>query len=390
MNEEPSSAGQAAAPVPRSDSATLPISLLIALVATIVSLLCSFLPWARFAVFTINGTDADGMITAIASGFSLALLFALIRIENRRFTTALGAALACAVSLGTYGYDLARLSHELGGKAMRNNIFGNSISVGFGLVVGAIAAGVAFTASVNVASHVHRTGDPRHPPAAWTHRHATLSGLIGATVAIAAAERVWALSIVLAIGTSATWFMVRRSVTLSALFTTLALLAATFGVAGGAYGATRSSESSTTSCSSVFTDGASVDAVRDQTTCTSDGKTTFVFTMDDACYDGTTLYYNKFGWGYSGKTWNTQGTAPKRTCTSNAKEKCSSLFADGTTTDSSWEFLSQDCFGADGTPTSVSSKIDFCQDFSTLVSNDYGWGKEGEAWHANQPKPATC
>ena len=84
------------------------------------------------------------------------------------------------------------------------------------------------------------------------------------------------------------------------------------------------------------------------------------------------------------------GDAPRRICQSTAKEKCTTLFADGATTSSSWEFRSQDCFDASGQPTSVSSNIDFCQDFSTLVSNDFGWGKEGEPWHANQPKPATC
>ncbi|MSX16728.1 MAG: hypothetical protein F2805_10460, partial [Actinobacteria bacterium] len=47
----------------------------VAKVSLLVALIGSFLPWARVFFVTINGTDGDGIITAILSSIALFLIY---------------------------------------------------------------------------------------------------------------------------------------------------------------------------------------------------------------------------------------------------------------------------------------------------------------------------
>lgn len=378
-------------PAPTGQTAQrIPLTPLAVMVASGVALVCSFLPWAKVFLFTVSGTDGDGMLTAVGSGVALGCVLALFRIETRRPVVALVAAIGAALSAGTYAFDLVRIARLFNDDATSNSIFGGGVSVGFGLVVGAAASGAALVAAIVLAAQIRRVPDVRAEHADWNARRLTIAMLAGATLTLCAAERVWVLSIVLAVGTAVCWVLFTRPVLFKGVVGPLAAVAVVAGVAGGVFGAVRSADAGPTSCDDVFVDGGDVDAIAATDACEGADGMQFVFTIDHECYDGTTLYVNDNGWGYGGKTWNVDGDAPVDECTTSATQQCSEMFADGVETDSSWEWTEPECFGADGKPVSVPVEWEFCEDFSTMLSNEFGWGKEGEPWHAGESKPSSC
>ena len=46
----------------------------VAIFSALIALVGSFLPWARVFIVTINGTDGDGIVTAILSSIALFLI----------------------------------------------------------------------------------------------------------------------------------------------------------------------------------------------------------------------------------------------------------------------------------------------------------------------------
>ena len=142
----------------------------------------------------------------------------------------------------------------------------------------------------------------------------------------------------------------------------------------------------------VFADGADTDKVADVSSCSKDGSLHFVFSDRTECTDGTRLFSNEFGWGFSGKKWNvsTSGVIPIGTCTGLKADKCSDAFAPGVITDKEWTSGTPQCIGDDGRPTSVFLMALPCfKSSKEYISNEFGWGYVGEPWQKGDP-PSDC
>jgi hypothetical protein len=113
----------------------------VAKVSLLVALVGSFLPWAKVFFVTVNGTDGDGIITAILSSIALFLIYGSKRALAREKTgqvqlgfAVLGATLTAAV----YIYDfvnLTSLSDETS-----NEFFEITVQPQIGIIVGSIGA----------------------------------------------------------------------------------------------------------------------------------------------------------------------------------------------------------------------------------------------------------
>jgi hypothetical protein len=62
---------------------------------------------------------------------------------------------------------------------------------------------------------------------------------------------------------------------------------------------------------------------------------------------------------------------------------CAELFAEGARTDASSEAVREGVYCTNnGTEQLVRSTVSECTDGRTVVSNEWGWGFDGEGWHA--------
>jgi hypothetical protein len=120
----------------------------VAIISALVALVGSFLPWARVFIVTINGTDGDGIITAILSSIALFLIYGSKRALAREKTgqVQLGFAVLCAaLTAAVYIYDfvnLTSLSDETS-----NEFFEITVQPQIGIIVGSIGAVVGTIAS---------------------------------------------------------------------------------------------------------------------------------------------------------------------------------------------------------------------------------------------------
>ena len=124
----------------------------VAKVALLVALIGSFLPWARVFFFTINGTDGDGIITAIASGLALILIFVASNrtASNRSASGALViAALSAVVAAGVYVYDFINVTSLSDDTS--NDFIEISVEPQMGLIIGSVGAVVGALATIGVA-----------------------------------------------------------------------------------------------------------------------------------------------------------------------------------------------------------------------------------------------
>lgn len=68
--------------------------------------------------------------------------------------------------------------------------------------------------------------------------------------------------------------------------------------------------------------------------------------------------------------------------------QCTDVFEEGATTDPAWEDDGVTCEEPDGSTTYVITWESFCfDDDDPPLVNDYGWGHEGEPWHADEEPP---
>lgn len=113
----------------------------VAIISILVALIGSFLPWAKVFFVTINGTDGDGIITAIASAIALFLFYSSRRAIARQKTgqVQLGFAILCiAITAAIYIYDFANLT-SLSDESS-NEFFEISVQPQIGIIVGSIGA----------------------------------------------------------------------------------------------------------------------------------------------------------------------------------------------------------------------------------------------------------
>ena len=113
----------------------------VAIVSTLIALVGSFLPWARVFFITVNGTDGDGLITAIFSSIALFLIYASKRAMSRQKTgqVQLGFAIACvALTAIVYIYDFANLTSLSDEES--NEIIQVTVEPQIGIIIGTIGA----------------------------------------------------------------------------------------------------------------------------------------------------------------------------------------------------------------------------------------------------------
>lgn len=113
----------------------------VAKVSLLVALIGSFLPWARVFFVTINGTDGDGIITAILSSVALFLIYGSKRALTRGKTgqVQLGFAVLCAtLTAAVYIYDFVNLT-SLSDEGS-NEFFEITVQPQIGIIVGTFGA----------------------------------------------------------------------------------------------------------------------------------------------------------------------------------------------------------------------------------------------------------
>ncbi|CAB4889935.1 unannotated protein [freshwater metagenome] len=371
----------------------IPFTVLVAFVGLGSAFLGSFLPWAQVLFITINGTDGDGNITAVASAAALALLVGALRSGKRQVLLTSLASVAALAAAGTYIYDLSRISgfaSDLGSSA---NIFNVSVTPQLGLLLGTVGAVVAVVSCLALVVAARRGGLIREPMPDWRSRD--LAILVAATLAMtmAAVPRWWVVTAIAAVASGVLWMRwaaPRRLASAVGLMAFAGTLLAAGGAVGGALYQSAQHDSAGRECSEVFADGASVDDVSAVDTCVEDKKPSFVFNDSTTCKDGTVLYVNEHGWGYAGGKWSTADNAPRGRCNSNATESCANIFKNGATTETAWADDTVECFDATGDVAYEYGYSMGCFDSNkTQIINDLGWGYVGEQWHAGEQSP-TC
>jgi hypothetical protein len=125
---------------------------LIAKVALAVALIGSFMPWARVLFITVNGTDGDGVITALTSGAALILVFAGERravADRNPFALFAWGAVSASLTALIYTYDFANLNSL--SNETSDEIFEVSVQPQFGLIVGMLGAIVSAVVTIQLA-----------------------------------------------------------------------------------------------------------------------------------------------------------------------------------------------------------------------------------------------
>ena len=113
----------------------------VAIISALVALVGSFLPWARVFIVTINGTDGDGIITAILSSIALFLIYSSRRALAQKKTgqVQLGfAVLSMAIAAIVYIYDFANLTSL--SEEDSNEIIQITVEPQIGIIIGSIGA----------------------------------------------------------------------------------------------------------------------------------------------------------------------------------------------------------------------------------------------------------
>ena len=113
----------------------------VAIISILVALIGSFLPWARVFFITINGTDGDGILTAIGSGIALFLIYSSKRAiaKQKNGQIQLGFVILCiGITAAIYIYDFVNLT-SLSDESS-NDFIEISVQPQIGIIVGSIGA----------------------------------------------------------------------------------------------------------------------------------------------------------------------------------------------------------------------------------------------------------
>lgn len=102
-------------------------------------------PWAKVAIFTVNGTDdgKDGWIVLVAAVVAALLLVGMLLTRRRPF--AIVSVIVGLIGAGTSGYDI----HDINSTASAHNLPGDLVSTQWGIwvaLVGSISLAIASVA----------------------------------------------------------------------------------------------------------------------------------------------------------------------------------------------------------------------------------------------------
>lgn len=378
-------------PPPTSPRTPLPTPVLIAIIALLVALVGSFLPWARVLFFSVNGTDGDGIVTAIASGVALALLGAALRTGTRPLLLTSLASVSCAICTGTYVFDAARLTSWA--SPDEDSIIEISITPGFGLIVGAIGSAIAFSMLISLTVSAKRGRQVREHIPSLGARSVTILSVVSTVLVFLAFTHWWRATIALSVVGVVIWYFAKNS-SVPSNIARLGVIGC-FVATGGAVleGFTVDSGQQTSrDCERIFESGADPTVVADTDTCRGPDGLTFVDLETKNCLDGRSLRMNQYGWGFAGEPWSsvTDAPAPYADCFGLADNRCALGFATGITTRSEWDSDPVTCLDPSGEAVNVYSFSWSCFDSNKrYVSNDYGWGYIDEPWRLGEP-PGSC
>lgn len=135
----------------------VPKTELVAKIALGVAVVGSFMPWARVLFFTVNGTDGDGIITALTAGLALILVFVAARRDasgRSPFATLAWGAVSSLIAAAVYVYDFVNVSSISDESA--DDMFDISVQPQIGLIAGSIGAVIGAVACVGLAVRSRR------------------------------------------------------------------------------------------------------------------------------------------------------------------------------------------------------------------------------------------
>ncbi|MFM8858269.1 MAG: hypothetical protein ACKOI2_13940 [Actinomycetota bacterium] len=399
-------------PPPPPPRQRLSITARLALIAFGTAIVASFLPWVRVLFVTVNGTDGDGVISLVAGGIGFGSVILSERSTRRLLLVHASIVVSAALTSIVFVYNLADVSRTAGESS--NDIFDLQVSPQFGLVVGAVAAPIAlFCGVLRLSQHLtsrsltkrNLTDGGAGGPEPWTPSDLLVSCIAVATLPIAVAPTLWALSAVLVIALAAIlWFAARRS-RIRRTCAVLSVIGIVIAAGGTVYGIVDTDNSTTLSsamtdslqgfpvddletCSNVYASGTSTNDIDEPSLCLDSGVETYVFPVTWECEDGRTLVSTEYGWGYIDDTWSTVGEAPYDRCRSSAEVSCADIFSDGTSTNESWVDDVIECFDANGEIDYVLTTRWDCFDSDEVqLSNRYGWGYLGKKWVGGEDAP---
>jgi len=104
----------------------------------VAALVGSFMPWARVLFITVNGTDGDGIITAITSLVALVCFYSLNRTNGKTGVLKAVSFLSAIICAAIYVYDFINISSIA--SADDDEFFEVTVTPQLGLILGAIGA----------------------------------------------------------------------------------------------------------------------------------------------------------------------------------------------------------------------------------------------------------
>lgn len=373
----------------RNNFSSLSTTTQIGVGALAITLVSTFLPWAKIFMFSFQGTDGwIGISIAVVSVIAIALIALDIpQLKNKELQSNL-AHVSVLLTAALYSYCAIRLANviDVGGEA---DLFSGAISIGIGMYLGFIgsltAAGLLIVDRWNVLK--------------TESLHIKIGGVAGIISVIALAVPQWGvLSIVGAVIVLATAAKSREALTkqLLLIFVVVGMLAATGGIARVATSDSQSDNSSidlfgdtskAPECDELMAEGAEVATIEATDSCKDEaGDLTFLMTFSETCKNGKTLVYNDSGWGYKGEKWTRVGDAPTSRCNSSATEQCTSIFAAGAITQESWTTMDE-CLDGEEVKSIYTSSMPCFMDDRQYIYNDLGWGFVGTPWTLGNDTP---
>lgn len=374
----------------RNNFSSLSTAMQIGVGALAVTLVSTFLPWARILVFSFQGTDGEmGISIAILSAIAIALVVLDIpQFKNKELQSKLSIGSVLLIA-ALYSYCAIRLANiiDVGGAG---DIFSDAISIGLGMYLGFIGSLIAAVLIIEEKWNFLKTENIQ----------VKFAGIAGIIALIALSVPQWGvLSIIGAVIVLAITAKTRGTIA-KQLFIILLVIGVISAAGGIARVVTTDSQSESSSlglfedsskapnCDELMKEGADVSTIASTDSCKDkDGTLTFMMTLSDTCKNGKTLVYNDSGWGYKGETWTKVGEAPTGRCNSTATEQCTSIFAAGAVTQESWTSMDE-CLDGDDVKWIYTSTMPCFMDDGEYIYNEYGWGFAGTPWTLGTNTPS--
>ena len=115
-----------------------PVIHVVIYASLLAALIGSFMPWARVLFITVNGTDGDGIFTAITSLLALICFYSLSRTTGKTSVLKTVTFLSTIICAAIYVYDFINISSVA--SADDDEFFEVTVTPQLGLILGALGA----------------------------------------------------------------------------------------------------------------------------------------------------------------------------------------------------------------------------------------------------------